>query len=45
MESDLQKVSEVIVGLYNTVLWELEPHPYLARAQNMPDQRLQPYGI
>ena len=29
---DLQKVREVIVGLYNTVLQELESHPYLARA-------------
>ena len=31
-ECDLQKVREVIVGLYNTVLYELELHPYLTRA-------------
>ena len=32
MECDLQKEREVIVGLYNMVLHELESHPYLAQA-------------
>ena len=31
-ECDLQKVREVIVDLHNTVLQELESHPYLMRA-------------
>ena len=32
MEYDLQKVREVIVGICNTVLYELESYPYLARS-------------
>ena len=32
IECDLQKEREVIVGLRNTILEELESHMYLARA-------------